>query len=581
MKRTTVPLPGRGLDRDVAARVGDDAVHGREAEPGALARGLRGEERLEGAVGDVGLHAGALVGDPHGDGVALAGDGDAQRAAVGHRVAGVDGEVHEHLLQARAVGEDRGQVVADGDLQLDELAERAREQRLEVGDERADVEHLGVHDLAAAEHQQLARERGGALGGAADLVDVLAHGRELVQLVAGERDAGQDHRQQVVEVVGDAAGELADALQALGLREALLELGAVALGAAAVGEVRRDRAHRGDVPVGVEQRELHDEQLLLLAVVPRRGRVTSAWRVSPVRMTSRSSSSSAPSTRPGRQRLGGGAAEDGVGVHADGLLVAAVDEQEALARVLDGDQRGRVVDDRLQALLAGALLGLGAAALAEVDQLDEEVQRALAVAVHQRDVREQVQHAPVGVHHPLLDRVAAPASREQLADQRPVEVDVLGMAERRERRRAQVGLGAAGHLRQRAVQAQPAALEVDQRHADRRVVEGAAEELLGGAQRVLDAARLGDVLARAVDDDRVAAPRRRRPRRGRGPGARRRRGAGCGGRCSRRRPRRPRPRWRGRRGRGRRGARAPGAGPSSGRSPPGAGRGCGTARRTT
>ena len=31
--------------------------------------------------------------------------------------------------------------------------------------------------------------------------------------------------------MGDAAGELADALQALGLREALLELGALALGA--------------------------------------------------------------------------------------------------------------------------------------------------------------------------------------------------------------------------------------------------------------------------------------------------------------------------------------------------------------
>ena len=42
--------------------------------------------------------------------------------------------------------------------------------------ELADVEHLGVHHLAAAEHQQLARERRGALGGAADLLDVLAHG---------------------------------------------------------------------------------------------------------------------------------------------------------------------------------------------------------------------------------------------------------------------------------------------------------------------------------------------------------------------------------------------------------------------
>ena len=305
--------------------------------------------------------------------------------------------------------------------------------------------------------------------------------------------------------MGDAAGELADALQPLRLREALLELRPLALGAAAVGEVVGDRADRGDPAVGVEQRELHDEQLLLLAVVAgggqrelRLARLAGAddlalevvvGAVDPL----------------GRQRLEGRAPEDRVGLDADRLLVAAVDEQEALAGVLDGDERGRVVDDRLQALLAGALLGLRAAALAEVDELDEEVQRPLAVAVHERHVREQVQDAPVGVHHALLDRVAAPAAREQLADQRLVEVHVLGMAERREGRRAQVGLGAARHLRERAIQAQPATLEVDERHADRRVVERAAEELLGRAQRVLDAAGLGDVLAGAVHRDGRAA----------------------------------------------------------------------------
>ena len=77
---------------------------------------------------------------------------------------------------------------------------------------------------------------------------------------------------------------------------------------------------------------------------------------------------------------------------------------------------------------------------------------------------------------------------------------VVGMVEIGELHRAQLRLAAAEHLRDRAVQAQPAALEVDERHADRRVVERAAEELLGGAQRVLDAAALGDVLAGALDD---------------------------------------------------------------------------------
>ena len=48
--------------------------------------------------------------------------------------------------------------------------------------------------------------------------------------------------------------------------------------------------------------------------------------------------------------------------------------------------------------LAGAPLGLGAAALGDVDELAEEVQRPLAVAVHERDVHERVDDVPVGVH---------------------------------------------------------------------------------------------------------------------------------------------------------------------------------------
>ena len=108
--------------------------------PGRLGR----EERLERAVGDLGIHAGALVGDRDLDALA----GAARRAIVsappcGHRVARVDREVHEHLLEPRAVGEHRRQRVGAVDLQLDALAERARQQRLEVGDELADVEHLG------------------------------------------------------------------------------------------------------------------------------------------------------------------------------------------------------------------------------------------------------------------------------------------------------------------------------------------------------------------------------------------------------------------------------------------------------
>ena len=40
----------------------------------------------------------------------------------------------------------------------------------------------------------------------------------------------------------------------------------------------------------------------------------------------------------------------------------------------------------------------------------EEVERLLAVAVHERDVHERVDDAPVGVHVALLERERAPAA---------------------------------------------------------------------------------------------------------------------------------------------------------------------------
>src|SRR5450755_2335792 len=56
--------PGLGVDLGVAAGSGDDAVERGEAEAGALALRLGGEERLEHPGDYVGGHAGAGVGDP-------------------------------------------------------------------------------------------------------------------------------------------------------------------------------------------------------------------------------------------------------------------------------------------------------------------------------------------------------------------------------------------------------------------------------------------------------------------------------------------------------------------------------------
>ena len=89
-----------------------------------------------------------------------------------------------------------------------------------------------LEDLLPAERQELARERGGALAGVPDLQQVGAQRGVARQVERRQLRGAVDHGQQVVEVVGDAAGEPPDALHLLRLAELLFEL-------ALVGDVDR------------------------------------------------------------------------------------------------------------------------------------------------------------------------------------------------------------------------------------------------------------------------------------------------------------------------------------------------------
>ena len=98
-----------GADVDRAAALRDDAVDGREPEARARADGLRREERLEDAARVSLVHADARVGDLEHDVTAVVARRDRQRAAAGHRVARVDGEVQQHLADLARVGLDGSQ----------------------------------------------------------------------------------------------------------------------------------------------------------------------------------------------------------------------------------------------------------------------------------------------------------------------------------------------------------------------------------------------------------------------------------------------------------------------------------------
>ena len=110
------------------------------------------------------------------------------------------------------------------------LAEGADEQLLDFPDDLVEVQWPRLHDVAAGEGQQLTGELGRAPGGQLDLPDVIADRPQvdlraiLGHLFADERRVVRDDGEQVVEVMGDAPGELAQALQPLRLLQLEFQL---------------------------------------------------------------------------------------------------------------------------------------------------------------------------------------------------------------------------------------------------------------------------------------------------------------------------------------------------------------------
>jgi hypothetical protein len=144
-----------------------------------------------------------------------------------------------------------------------------------------EVQRPRLHEVAAGEGQQLMGEFGRAVGGQLDLPDVIADRAQVGlravvgHLLADERRVVRDDGEQVVEVVRDAAGELAEALQPLRLLQLAFQL--VPLGLASqplalglqfqpLGHVA-DRGDDQEAVVGVDrrQRDLRAERAAVTA----------------------------------------------------------------------------------------------------------------------------------------------------------------------------------------------------------------------------------------------------------------------------------------------------------------------------
>lgn len=225
-------LPRFTVDVDESAMLLDDAIHGGKPHAAALAAILGGEEWLEDTVASFRVHACAGIGDGK-DGVRTGEDAGIEAAVgivedrhfgfngettpIGHGVVSVEAEVHEDLLDLKGVCLD-GLNISRNEFHFDVFVDDLVEETGEAVEGLVEVQGAGLEGLAASEGEEFASERSGAVSLFADTDKALGDVRMGAALFVAEFGPAEDRGNDVIEGVSDAASELADTLEFLGLK---------------------------------------------------------------------------------------------------------------------------------------------------------------------------------------------------------------------------------------------------------------------------------------------------------------------------------------------------------------------------
>ena len=141
-----------------------------------------------------------------------------QLAAVGHRIAGVHGQVHDHLLHLPGVHLDHRQSGGGNQLHRHLAAHEVVQHPFHVGNHPVDIQDFRLEKLLAAIRQQLPGQRGGAQRGRADFGGAFGQRTADGQFAQQQFTLPDDPRQEAVELVRNAARQFADRLQFLRLK---------------------------------------------------------------------------------------------------------------------------------------------------------------------------------------------------------------------------------------------------------------------------------------------------------------------------------------------------------------------------
>ncbi len=147
---------------------------------------------------------------------------DRETPTVRHRIACIDGEVHDNLLDLTRVRIDAHQRRRGVDDKTEIFADEAPEQWIDLPEHLIQVDHARLQDLSAAERENPARERRRALRRLQDLIQVWRRPVRRSEIVKSELGEAMHGREQVIEVVGDTACELSERFHFLRLPELLV-----------------------------------------------------------------------------------------------------------------------------------------------------------------------------------------------------------------------------------------------------------------------------------------------------------------------------------------------------------------------
>jgi len=180
---------------------------------------------------------------------------DRDPAPGGDRIARVDHQVHDHLLDLRGVGVDHPRIRAERDDQLDLLANHPAQHLVHIENQFVDADRPRLPVPWPAELQQLAGQGRSALRRPQNLFHVAARRRAVPRLFEQHIAVSGDDREQVVEVVRHSARQPSHGLHALRFLHLLLGDDDRPVSQGSAPELHLCRLAQGLLAVGRENRQ--------------------------------------------------------------------------------------------------------------------------------------------------------------------------------------------------------------------------------------------------------------------------------------------------------------------------------------